>query len=32
MQDDPLVFAARDRVTYCCLAIVGALALAGTWF
>jgi 4-hydroxybenzoate polyprenyltransferase/phosphoserine phosphatase len=32
MHDDPLVFAARDRVTYCCLAVVGALALAGTWF
>ena len=31
MHDDPLVFAARDRVSHCCLAVVGALALAGTW-
>jgi 4-hydroxybenzoate polyprenyltransferase len=32
MHDDPLVFAARDPVTYFCLAVVGALALAGIWF
>lgn len=31
MHDDPLVFAARDRVSYCCVAAVGALALAGAW-
>jgi 4-hydroxybenzoate polyprenyltransferase len=31
MHDDPLVFAARDPITYFCLAVVGALALAGTW-
>ena len=31
MHDDPLVFAARDRVSHCCIAAVGALALAGTW-
>jgi hypothetical protein len=29
MHDDPLVFAARDRVSLACGAIVGALALAG---
>lgn len=31
MHDDPLVFAARDRVSYCCVAAVGVLALAGVW-
>ena len=31
MHDDPLVFAARDPVSHCCLAVVGALAMAGTW-
>jgi 4-hydroxybenzoate polyprenyltransferase/phosphoserine phosphatase len=31
MHDDPLVFAARDRVSHCCIAVVGALAFAGTW-
>ncbi|HEU4652110.1 MAG TPA: UbiA family prenyltransferase [Croceibacterium sp.] len=31
MHDDPLVFAARDPVSHCCIAAVGALALAGTW-
>lgn len=30
MHDDPLVFAARDRVSYGCVAAVGLLALAGT--
>ncbi len=29
MHDDPLVFAARDRVSHCCLAVAGLLALAG---
>jgi 4-hydroxybenzoate polyprenyltransferase len=31
MHDDPLVFAARDRVSHLCLAAVGLLALAGAW-
>lgn len=31
MHDDPLIFAARDRVSYYCVAAVGALALAGIW-
>jgi len=31
MHDDPLVFAARDPVSHCCIGMVGALALAGTW-
>lgn len=31
MHDDPLVFAARDRVSHCCMAAVGMLALAGIW-
>jgi 4-hydroxybenzoate polyprenyltransferase/phosphoglycolate phosphatase-like HAD superfamily hydrolase len=31
MHDDPLVFAARDRVSHLCIAVVGALVLAGTW-
>lgn len=31
LHDDPLVFAARDWVSHCCILIVGALALAGTW-
>lgn len=30
MHDDPLVFAARDPVSYGCVAAVGLLALAGT--
>jgi len=30
MHDDPLVFAARDRVSHCCIGVVGALALGGT--
>jgi hypothetical protein len=30
MNDDPLVFAVRDRVSLVCGALVGALALAGT--
>ncbi len=29
MHDDPLVFAARDPVSYGCLAVVGALGIAG---
>lgn len=29
MHDDPLVFAARDRISQCCVLAVGALALAG---
>jgi 4-hydroxybenzoate polyprenyltransferase/phosphoserine phosphatase len=31
MHDDPLVFAARDPVSHCCIGVVGALSLAGTW-
>jgi 4-hydroxybenzoate polyprenyltransferase/phosphoserine phosphatase len=31
MHDDPLVFAARDPVSHCCIGAVGALALVGTW-
>jgi 4-hydroxybenzoate polyprenyltransferase/phosphoserine phosphatase len=31
MHDDPLVFAARDRVSHLCAAVVGALLVAGTW-
>jgi hypothetical protein len=31
MHDDPLVFAARDPVSHCCIAAVSALAIAGTW-
>jgi 4-hydroxybenzoate polyprenyltransferase len=31
MHDDPLVFAARDKVSLACGAVVAALALAGTW-
>ena len=31
MHDDPLVFAARDRVSHCCVAAIGSLALAGAW-
>lgn len=30
MHDDPVVFAMRDRVSLCCGALVGLLALAGT--
>ncbi|MCC6829624.1 MAG: UbiA family prenyltransferase [Novosphingobium sp.] len=29
MHDDPLVFAARDRVSHCCLAVVGLLGVGG---
>lgn len=32
MHDDPLVFAAYDRVSYGCAAVIAALALAGTWW
>lgn len=31
MHDDPVVFAARDHVSHCCIAVVGLLAVAGTW-
>jgi 4-hydroxybenzoate polyprenyltransferase/phosphoserine phosphatase len=31
MHDDPLIFAARDPVSYGCVAAVGLLALAGIW-
>lgn len=31
MHDDPLIFAARDPVSYCCIAVVAVLALAGIW-
>ncbi len=31
MHDDPLVFAARDPVSYVCLTAIGGLALMGTW-
>ena len=31
MHDDPVVFAARDHVSHCCIAVVGLLGLAGTW-
>lgn len=31
MHDDPLIFAARDRISHCCIAMVGLLALAGTY-
>ena len=31
MHDDPLVFAARDKVSHCCIAVVGILALTGTF-
>jgi hypothetical protein len=31
MHDDPLVFAARDRASYCCIAIIALLALVGIW-
>ena len=29
MHDDPVVFAARDRVSLCCVALIGALGVAG---
>lgn len=29
MHDDPLVFAARDRVSHCCLVVVGLLGVGG---
>jgi 4-hydroxybenzoate polyprenyltransferase/phosphoserine phosphatase len=31
MHDDPVVFAARDRVSHCCILGVAAMALAGIW-
>jgi hypothetical protein len=31
MHDDPLVFAARDKVSLACGTVVAALALAATW-
>jgi 4-hydroxybenzoate polyprenyltransferase len=32
MHDDPLVFAAYDRVSYACAAVIAALALASIWW